>query len=90
VRQRMEEMITSLHVGTIFCLLHMGNMPDWKTRASTKLFAEKVMPHLRNMWPEYANDDRWWCKPYDGRVRPEETMADALNHPQIPGTVAVS
>ena len=37
---------------------------------STKLFAEKVMPKLRNMFPEYANDDRFWCQPLDKRVKP--------------------
>ena len=41
--------------------MHVGNMPDDKVRHSTKLFAEKVMPHLRNLWPEWQNhDDRFW------------------------------
>src|SRR5215218_7031355 len=46
VRERMKEMIHSLRVGTIFGLFHMGDMPDWKTRRSTQLFAEQVMPYL--------------------------------------------
>lgn len=71
VRQRMEEMIKSLRIGTVFALICMGDMPDWKVRHSTKLFAEKVMPYLKDIWPEWKDDDRWWCKPYEGRVRPE-------------------
>ncbi|HEY4342801.1 MAG TPA: LLM class flavin-dependent oxidoreductase [Parvibaculum sp.] len=63
VRQRMEELIKGLHVGNIFCLMHVGNMPKDKCMYSTKLFAEKVMPKLRNMFPEYADDGRFWCKP---------------------------
>lgn len=63
VRQRMEELIKGLHVGNIFCLMHVGNMPKDKCMYSTKLFAEKVMPKLRNMFPEYKDDDRFWCKP---------------------------
>jgi len=63
VRDRMIDMIKGLHVGTIFCLLHNGNQPDWKTRHSTQLFAEKVMPKLRDLWPDWEGDDRWWCKP---------------------------
>jgi alkanesulfonate monooxygenase SsuD/methylene tetrahydromethanopterin reductase-like flavin-dependent oxidoreductase (luciferase family) len=70
VRQRMEDLIKSLHVGNIFCLLHVGNMPKEKCMYSTKLFAEKVMPKLRNMFPDYANDDRFWCHPIDKRVTP--------------------
>jgi alkanesulfonate monooxygenase SsuD/methylene tetrahydromethanopterin reductase-like flavin-dependent oxidoreductase (luciferase family) len=78
VRERMEDMIRTLHVGTVFCLLHMGNMPDWKTRYSTQLFADKVMPSLRSMWPEWEHDDRWWCHPTEERVQPEATFADRL------------
>ncbi len=74
VRQRMEELIKSLRVGHVLCLLHNGNQPDEKTRYSTRLFAEKVMPRLRDLWPEWRDDDRWWIHPLEQRVRPEETV----------------
>ncbi len=32
VRDRMEDMIRSLRLGHVFCLMHNGNQPDWKTR----------------------------------------------------------
>ena len=67
VRQRMEELIKTLRVGHVFCLLHTGNMPDGKTRHYTQLFAEKVMPNLRNLWPEWEHDERWWIHPLDTR-----------------------
>src|ERR1700743_1642127 len=41
VRQRMEELIKTLHVGNIFCLMHVGNMPTEKAMYSTKLLAAK-------------------------------------------------
>ncbi|HET6875460.1 MAG TPA: hypothetical protein VFH70_11800, partial [Acidimicrobiales bacterium] len=75
VHDRMVDMIQGLHVGTIFCLFHNGNMPDWKTRLSTTLFAEKVMPRLRDMWPEWKDDDRWWCHPLEDRVDPMAGVA---------------
>ena len=78
VRERMEDMIKGLRIGTVFCLMHVGNMPDWKTRLSTQLFAEKVMPQLRNMWPEWEHDDRWWIHPLESRVKPEESFAERL------------
>jgi hypothetical protein len=74
VRQRMEELIKTLRVGHVFCLLHSGNQPDEKTRHSTRLFAERVMPKLRGMWPEWEGDDRWWIKPLPDRVRPEHPV----------------
>jgi alkanesulfonate monooxygenase SsuD/methylene tetrahydromethanopterin reductase-like flavin-dependent oxidoreductase (luciferase family) len=83
VRQRMEEMIKGLNVGNIFCLMHVGNMPAEKCMYSTKLFAEKVLPHLRNIFPDYADDDRFWCKPMNKRVTAgslpsEREAADAV------------
>ena len=71
VRERCEHMIQTLRVGTVFALFHMGDMPDWKVRKSSRLFAEKVMPQLQGLWPEYADDERWWCHPYADRVQPE-------------------
>jgi hypothetical protein len=38
-------------------------MPKEKCMYSTKLFAEKVMPKLRGLFPEYADDGRFWCHP---------------------------
>ncbi len=64
----MEELIKGLHVGNIFCLMHVGNMPADKCMYSTKLFAEKVMPKLRGIFPECDDDDRFWCHPLANRV----------------------
>ncbi len=68
VVEQMKELITSLRVGNIFCLIHIGDMPDEKCRRSTKLFAEEVMPRLRDMWPEYADDDRFWIHPLESHA----------------------
>jgi alkanesulfonate monooxygenase SsuD/methylene tetrahydromethanopterin reductase-like flavin-dependent oxidoreductase (luciferase family) len=74
VRERLEVAIRGLHVGHLFCLFHNGDMPGWKTRLSTRLFAEKVMPKLRDVWPEWKDDDRWWMKPMSGRLQPERSL----------------
>ena len=81
VRQRMEELIKGLHVGNIFCLMHVGNMPADKCMYSTRLFAEKVMPHLRGLFPEYADDGRFWCKPLAKRVTPGSLPAAPVRAP---------
>jgi alkanesulfonate monooxygenase SsuD/methylene tetrahydromethanopterin reductase-like flavin-dependent oxidoreductase (luciferase family) len=84
VYDRMVEMITQLRIGHVFCLFHNGDQPDWKTRHSTKLFADKVMPRLRALWPEYAGDDRWWVKPLASRVHADETFPDARRDATVP------
>ncbi len=71
VRQQLEEAIKGLRIGHVFCLLHMGNMRNEVTRHSTKLFAERVMPKLRDIWPEWKDDNRNWIQPMDERVRPD-------------------
>jgi alkanesulfonate monooxygenase SsuD/methylene tetrahydromethanopterin reductase-like flavin-dependent oxidoreductase (luciferase family) len=82
VRDRMTDMIQGLRIGHVFCLLHTGNQPDWKTRYSTELFATKVMPELRTLWPEYAADDRWWIHPLEDRVDP--TAGSPLKPSSVP------
>ena len=78
----MKEMITSLRIGQLFCLLHTGNQPDWKTRTSTELFATQVMPHLRGLWPEYEDDNRRWIHPLEDRVDP--TVDRRSTRPRCP------
>lgn len=71
VAERMESLIKGLRVGNIFCLMHVGDMPDEKVRHSTRLFAEQVMPRLRNLWPDQGNhDDRFWIHPMEPRAVP--------------------
>ena len=59
-------------------------MPADKAMYSTKLFAEKVMPHLRNMFPEYADDDRFWCHPIAKRAVPGSLPAAPTTAPGAP------
>jgi len=61
VTEQMEHLITSLRVGHVFCLLHIGDMPREKCEKSTRLFAEKVMPRLRHLWQGY--EDHWSPRP---------------------------
>ncbi len=77
VRERMEDLIKKLRVGNIFCLMQIGDMPKDKCMHSTRLFAEKVMPKLRNVFPDYANDGRFWCKPLPKRAKPAQLAAES-------------
>ncbi|MBT3534321.1 MAG: flavin-dependent oxidoreductase, partial [Rhodospirillaceae bacterium] len=75
VVEKMKELITGLKVGNIFCLLHIGNMTNEKTRLSSRLFAEEVMPKLQNMWPEWEDDERFWIHPLEDRLEPTVPVA---------------
>ena len=89
VRQRMEDLIRSLRVGNIFCLMHVGNMPADKCMYSTKLFAEKVMPKLRNMFPDWEDDNRFWTQPLKTRVTSGSLPKQAPTSAELAATYGV-
>ena len=67
--EQIVELAENLNVGNLMLLLQFGNMNKDLTRYNTRLFAEKVMPKLRNLWPEWNNhDDRFWAHPMQKRV----------------------
>ena len=61
VTEQLETLANKLQVGHLVCLLHCGNMPDDKARASTKLMAEQVIPRIRHIWEDY--EDHWSPQP---------------------------
>ena len=89
VRQRMEDLIKGLNVGNIFCLMHVGNMPADKCMYSTKLFAEKVMPKLRNMFPDWDDDNRFWTQPLKNRVTSGSLPKQAPTRAELAATYGV-
>ncbi len=55
--------IEQLRVGQLMVLLQIGSMPPDLTMKNTKLFAEEVMPYVKDMWSEY--EDHWWPTPLE-------------------------
>ena len=52
------------------------------------LFAEKVMPRLKDIWSEY-DGSKWWCQPLDDRrVNDEASFRDARRSPEFPADYA--
>ena len=52
---------TSLNVGHLMLLLQYGNMSKDTTKYNTRMFAEKVMPHVKDLFSDW--EDKWWPKP---------------------------
>ncbi|MCW5749480.1 MAG: hypothetical protein KIT36_25035, partial [Alphaproteobacteria bacterium] len=63
VVEQIRHVATSLNVGHLMLLLQFGNMSKQLTQANTRLFAEKVMPKVKDLFSEW--EDRWWPKPMD-------------------------
>jgi alkanesulfonate monooxygenase SsuD/methylene tetrahydromethanopterin reductase-like flavin-dependent oxidoreductase (luciferase family) len=62
VAERLREVAKELHVGHLMMLLQFGNMSKQLTQYNTRLFAEKVMPQLRDLF-EHDWQDHWWPNP---------------------------
>jgi alkanesulfonate monooxygenase SsuD/methylene tetrahydromethanopterin reductase-like flavin-dependent oxidoreductase (luciferase family) len=69
VIQQIEELANNLNVGNLMLLLQFGNMSKELTKFNTRLFAERVMPKLRDKFAEWEH--RWWPEPMDASLRAE-------------------
>ena len=61
VAEQLREVATTLNVGHLMLLLQYGCMDKQLTQYNTRLFAERVMPQLRDLFAEW--EDRWWPHP---------------------------
>jgi alkanesulfonate monooxygenase SsuD/methylene tetrahydromethanopterin reductase-like flavin-dependent oxidoreductase (luciferase family) len=61
VADRLRQVAKDLNVGHLMLLLQFGNMGKDLAAYNTRLFAEKVMPQLTDVFSEW--EDHWWPQP---------------------------
>jgi len=61
VAEQLQEVARNLNVGHLMLLLQFGNMSKDLTRYNTRLFAERVLPQMKNLFADW--EDRWWPQP---------------------------
>ena len=74
VRRKLKEAVELLRVGHLMVLLHIGSMPKDLTMKNLSLFANEVMPAIKDMWSEY--EDPWWPEAVPDRLGPAPVSAD--------------
>jgi hypothetical protein len=62
VAEKIRDLAGSLRVGHLMVLLQFGNMSKDLTMKNTRLFAEKVMPEIKDLWDDEW-EDKWWIHP---------------------------
>jgi len=67
VAAQLKEVAVNLNVGHLMMLLQFGNMGKDLAQYNTRLFAEKVMPQLTDVFSEW--EDRWWPQPMHREAR---------------------
>ena len=60
VRDRLEHYARTFRVGNLALFLQVGSTPHELTKQSIDLFASQVLPHLRPIFAEYDDRNRWW------------------------------
>ncbi|HKK30603.1 MAG TPA: hypothetical protein VKA18_09460, partial [Alphaproteobacteria bacterium] len=72
VAERLRQVAKELHVGHLMMLLQFGNMSKQLTQYNTKLFAEKVMPQIQDLFDDEW-EDHWWPNPMPDEERAQVT-----------------
>ena len=67
VAERLRAVARDLNVGHFMLLLQFGNMSKDLTQYNTRLFAQKVLPQLRDIFSEW--EDKWWPRPLGAQDR---------------------
>ncbi len=67
VIDQIKDLAADLRVGHVILLMQLGSMDHELTKYNTRLFAEKVLPHVRDIWEDQWQD-HWWPK---GARRPK-------------------
>ena len=49
-----------MRIGNLMVLLQIGSMPHELTKQNITLYAEQVMPRLRQLWADEGWEHRWW------------------------------
>ena len=75
VREKLEDYARSFRIGQFLIFLQVGSMPIDLTRHNIDLFTSEVAPHLRPLWSEYDDDNRWWPVSLGGRPASDRQAA---------------
>jgi alkanesulfonate monooxygenase SsuD/methylene tetrahydromethanopterin reductase-like flavin-dependent oxidoreductase (luciferase family) len=76
VRDRLTEYAKAFRIGNLLGFLQVGSMPHELTKHNIDLFSSEVLPHLRPLWSEYDDANRWWPVRLGGRPASDRQAAD--------------
>ncbi|MGI4815066.1 MAG: LLM class flavin-dependent oxidoreductase [Janthinobacterium lividum] len=82
VVNQIEEAIRNLRIGHIMVILQIQSMDKELTNYNTKMFAEKVLPRIRNIWDKEGYVDHWWP---EGATRYQNDKAETVETTQAGG-----
>ncbi|GAA3742071.1 LLM class flavin-dependent oxidoreductase [Salinactinospora qingdaonensis] len=66
VRDQITDFAREFRIGNLHAMLQFGSMPTDLAKDNISLFAEDVLPALREMWTEAGWQHHWWPKALGG------------------------
>ena len=60
VRDEITAFVKEFRIGNLLVMLQMGGMPHELTLKNIGLFAEEVLPHLKQIWRDEGWENEWW------------------------------
>jgi alkanesulfonate monooxygenase SsuD/methylene tetrahydromethanopterin reductase-like flavin-dependent oxidoreductase (luciferase family) len=60
VREQITEFAREFGIGNLLVMLQMGGMPHDLTLKNIHLFAEEVLPYLKELWADEGWENDWW------------------------------
>ena len=60
VRDQILSFTKEFGIWNLLVMLQMGGMPHELTMKNINLFAEEVLPHLREQWADEGWENTWW------------------------------
>jgi alkanesulfonate monooxygenase SsuD/methylene tetrahydromethanopterin reductase-like flavin-dependent oxidoreductase (luciferase family) len=60
VAQQLEEIVRDFGIGHLFAMLQLGSMGRELTMKNQRLFAEHVLPRLRDIHADAGWENHWW------------------------------
>ena len=77
VADQLAAAVKDLHIGHLIALMQIQSMPTELTKQSTQLFADKVLPKIRQIWDGQGYTDHWWPYGATRGTQPEPAAATA-------------
>ena len=75
VAERIREVCVNLNVGHLMLLCQFGNMTTELAQHNTRLYAEKVLPQIADLFDDEWQD-RWWPQPLAERATPRRAASE--------------
>ena len=67
VADQLTEYAREYRIGNLHAMLQFGSMPHELAKSNIALFAQDVMPRLKNLWNDEGYEHHWWPESLGGR-----------------------